>query len=148
MILTEIRFHYFSLLFMQSMRWLLNTKAKKGLLSPRQMVSARQVIHDLNQDAVGKMASVLNIHDKAMAPDELISVLTKKRTNGSLDDQIERKIKQIAYDTKLKALKDLTKLLKLTRESGELTIPQNTPPDLMAMLFSTQGDVSQVTGMF
>ena len=45
----------------QNMRQLLSIKASKGLLTVRQTIDIKKVIHDLNRGVVGQVASLLNI---------------------------------------------------------------------------------------
>ena len=128
------------------MRLLLSKKATNGLLTVSQTIGAKQIIHNLNRDVVRKMSSLLNISKDTMAPEELIKVITFMRNNGSLDDNVERKIKHVVYVKKLKALKNLISLLNISRSDNTLLIPPNTPQDLLDALFSTTLDMDDVKG--
>ena len=128
------------------MRVLLSNKATNGLLSVRQTIGAKKIIHDLNRDVVRKMSSLLNIHEETMAPDTIIKLITLKRNNGSLDKEVERKIKHVVYIKKLNALKQLVALLSISKAGGELSIPRNTPKDLVDSLFSTTVALNDVEG--
>ena len=128
------------------MRVLLSNKATNGLLSVRQTIGAKKIIHDLNRDVVRKMSSLLNINEERMAPDALIKLITLKRNNGSLDKEVEKKIKHVVYIKKLNALKQLVALLRISKVDGELSIPTNTPKDLVDSLFSTTVALNDVEG--
>ena len=128
------------------MRILLSNKASNGLLSVIQTIGAKKIIHDLNRNVVQKMSIILEIHEETMAPEELIKLITLKRNNGSLDKDAERKIKHVVYINKLKALKQLIALLGITKSDGQLSIPTNTPIDLVDSLFSTTVALKDVEG--
>ena len=133
-------------LHFQNMRGLLSKKATNGLLSVSQTIGAKKIIHDLNGNVVSKMSSLLNINQETMKPDELIKLITLKRNNGSLDKEIERQIKHVVYINKLKALKQLVGLLGISKAGGELSMPINTPKDLVDSLYFTTFTVNDVKG--
>ena len=128
------------------MRVLLNKRLSHGLLNSNQTLEAKKIIHDLNRDVVSKMTQLLNISEQAMTPKQLISVITLKRNSGTLGEKIENKIKQVMYVNKLKALKRLVSLIRISRDSGDLPIPPNTPQDLIDSIFSSSMDLSEVKG--
>ena len=130
----------------QNMRQLLSIKASKGLLTVRQTIDIKKVIHDLNRGVVGQVASLLNITNDSMPPHMLLQVVSSIRKNGTLDENIERQIKHVIYVRKMEGIKKLINILNMSIDDKELPIPTSTPKDLLNALFSSSIDLKDVKG--
>ena len=80
------------------------------------------------------MVKLLSLNDTAMSPDELVSLIKTKRTDGTLSFDVELQIKEVVYFKKLYAIKALVLLLNLSRYN--IDIPKDTPADLMDVIFT------------
>lgn len=112
----------------------LSRMAYQGKLSAKQTIAAKIIIHTLNKESVTAMVYLLNLNDTAMSPDELIALITRRRTDGSLEATIEHQIKEVVYFKKLRAIQDLVMLLHLERY--DIAVPTDAPEDLVNVIFS------------
>ena len=116
------------------MRTRLSERAHKGQLSAKQTITAKKIIHNLNKESVETMVQLLQLNSSNMAPEELVNLIKTKRTNGSINDETELKIKEVVYFKKLYAIKSLVLLLHMDR--NDIKLPQNAPKDLVEVIFT------------
>lgn len=112
----------------------LSELAHLGKLSAKQTIIAKKIISTLNKESVESMVKLLSLNDTAMSPDELVSLIKTKRTDGTLSFDVELQIKEVVYFKKLYAIKALVLLLHLSRYN--IDIPKDTPADLMDVIFT------------
>lgn len=115
--------------------------AYQGRLTARQTISAKKTIHNLNKESVEGMVQLLRLNGTAMSPEDLINVIKTMRTDGSLPDEIELKIKEVVYFKKLFAIRALVLLLDLKKTTIEL--PDYAPNDLIDIIFTPGLDYLQ-----
>ena len=115
--------------------------AYQGRLTARQTISAKKIIHNLNKESVEGMVQLLRLNGTAMSPEDLINVIKTMRTDGSLPDEIELKIKEVVYFKKLFAIRALVLLLDLKKTAIEL--PEYAPNDLIDIIFTPGLDYLQ-----
>ena len=116
------------------LRTRLSERAHKGQLSAKQTITAKKIIHNLNKESVETMVQLLQLNSSNMAPEELVNLIKTKRTNGSITDETELKIKEVVYFKKLYAIKSLVLLLHMDR--NDIKLPQNAPKDLIEVIFT------------
>ena len=87
------------------------------------------------------MVQLLRLNGTAMSPEDLINVIKTMRTDGSLPDEIELKIKEVVYFKKLFAIRALVLLLDLKKTAIEL--PEYAPDDLIDIIFTPGLDYLQ-----
>ena len=97
---------------------------------------AKKVIHTLNKESVEGMVKILQLNGTDMSPEALVNLIKTKRTDGSLNDQTELKIKEIVYFKKLYAIKSLVLLLHMDRT--EMNLPEEAPGDLIDVIFTPE----------
>ena len=129
-ILTEILALFLSINIVSRLSQL----AYKGDLSAKQTISAKKIIHNLNEESVKAMVQLLKLNDTSMSPDELVSMIKTKRTDGSLDTDTELKIKEVVYFKKLFAIKSLVLLLHM--DKTDIDLPPEAPQDLIDVIFT------------
>ena len=100
----------------------LSELAHKGELSAKQTISAKKVIHNLNKESVESMVKILTLNNTEMSPDELVTLIKRKRTDGSLKTETELKIKEVVYFKKLYAIKKMALLLHMKKD--DIQIPR------------------------
>ena len=61
--------------------------------------------------------------------------IRKRHESGTVDPDVEWKIKQVVYFRKLKAIKELVHLLSLRQQ--DVNLPPKVPQDLIDLIFST-----------
>lgn len=105
-----------------------------GDLSAKQTISAKKIIHTLNEESVQAMVDLLDLNETSLTPDELIALIKIKRTDGSLDTETELKIKEVVYFKKLYAIKSLVLLLHMDR--ADIDLPTEAPNDLIEVIFT------------
>ena len=103
-------------------------------MSAKQTISAKRTIHLLNKESVEAMVALLKLNDTTMSPDELVTLIKTKRTDGNLLLETEVKIKEVVYIKKLYAIKRLVLLLHMKRE--DIDLPLFAPKDLIDVLFT------------
>ena len=108
--------------------------AYQGRLSAKQTISAKKIIHNLNKESVEGMVQLLRLNDTEMSPEDLVHLIKTMRTDGSLPDEIELKIKEVVYFKKLFAIRALVLLLNLQKIDIEL--PDFAPQDLVDVIFT------------
>ena len=78
------------------------------------------------------MVKILQLNGTDLTPEALVNLIKTKRTDGSLNDQTEFKIKEIVYFKKLYAIKSLILLLHMDRT--DINLPGEAPGDLIDVL--------------
>ena len=116
------------------LRTRLSERAHNGRLSAKQTITAKKIIHNLNKESVETMVQLLHLNSSNMTPEELVNLIKTKRTNGSISDETELKIKEVVYFKKLYAIKSLVLLLHMDRT--DIRLPQNAPKDLIEVIFT------------
>ena len=119
----------------------LSDMAYQGRLTARQTISAKKIIHNLNKESVDGMVQLLRLNGTAMSPEDLVKLIKTMRTDGSLPDEIELKIKEVVYFKKLYAIRALVLLLDLKKMEVEL--PDYSPNDLIDIIFTPGLDFLQ-----
>ena len=112
----------------------LSDMAYQGRLSAKQTISAKKIIHNLNKESVEGMVQLLRLNDTEMSPEQLVNLIKTRRTDGSLPDEIELKIKEVVYFKKLFAIRALVLLLNLRKI--DIEVPDFAPQDLIDIIFT------------
>jgi hypothetical protein len=124
-----------------TIRNLLSQKAQAHQLSPKQVITAKHIIHSLNKDTMEDLIQIFDLKATSTHPEKLINAIKEKLSSTSSEgEEAREKALDVIKDRKIKAIKLLVLLLDIKADDVDVKMSQ----ELKDFLFGTS-DISKLS---